>query len=63
MAALEVNDDEDNHLWEQGIEATWDAVQERADGTLKLDEIVKERRRTRKRSAAAVNNVKRGMVR
>ena len=47
-----------------GVEATWEAVQERADGTLRIDEIVNAERQTKRRHRQALaTHVKRGMVR
>ena len=47
-----------------GVEATWEAVQERADGTLRIDEIINaDRQQHRRQRLAQATNVKRGMVR
>lgn len=64
MAYVEAHEAEDgSHRWELGVEATWEDVQEGADGRLKLDEIVSaERRNKRRQLHASVGNVKRGMV-
>ncbi|EDQ88472.1 uncharacterized protein MONBRDRAFT_8965 [Monosiga brevicollis MX1] len=57
-------DEETERAWEHGVDATWEAVQERKDGTILVDKIVNEERRLqrRKRQHQAAN-VKRGMLR
>eukprot|EP00045_Choanoeca_perplexa_P015940 m.207839 g.207839 ORF g.207839 m.207839 type:complete len:400 (-) comp17124_c0_seq3:8788-9987(-) len=61
---MEGHDAEDGHRWELGVEATWEAVQERADGTLCIDEIVNaNRQQQRRQRQAQTMKVKRGMMR
>eukprot|EP00730_Choanoeca_flexa_P012746 TRINITY_DN4577_c0_g1_i1.p1 TRINITY_DN4577_c0_g1~~TRINITY_DN4577_c0_g1_i1.p1 ORF type:complete len:400 (+),score=97.83 TRINITY_DN4577_c0_g1_i1:80-1279(+) len=61
---MEGGDADEGHRWELGVEATWEAVQERADGTLRIDEIVNaDRQQHRRQRHAQAKNVKRGMMR
>jgi hypothetical protein len=40
---------EERQGWVSGVEATWEAVKERTDGTLELDEILEAQRRRKRK--------------
>ena len=41
--------DEREHAWEGGVEATWTAIKESADGTLNLDGLLEAQRKRSRR--------------